>query len=159
MRLPAIPALFMAMIPLLASAEESFFFIRVGGAKELVKRVEGDELHVVMPIERVVLPKVKSIYAFRQDMGKGRKYQIQIDLASDLPKRWEAPAAKLGDDILERTFYSPGDPASLHLEFDDSEKIEIWCNLLGKLLNVPQEEIEIDLRDPDQKGEKGRGND
>jgi hypothetical protein len=148
MRLPSILSLFLAMIPLLAAGGESYFFIRLRDAKEVVKRVEGDELHIVIPIKKVAPPKASSIYACRQDLGPGRKYQIQIDLAAELPEEWGVPLVKLGDEVIDRNIiYSPGDPITLHLESDDPEKIKRWCKLLGELLKIPDDEIEMDFRD------------
>ena len=150
MKFLPILSLCMALAPLVAVGGESYFFTRSSNAKDVVKRVEGNELHIVIPIKKVEFPKAVSIYATRQDMGPGRKYQIQIDLAEELPKEWGVPMVKLGDDVIDREIlYSPGDPITFHLQSDDPEKIKLWCKLLGELLKIPEDEIEIDFTDPE----------
>jgi hypothetical protein len=146
----------LALTALTAVGEESYFFDRASKAKNFEKRIEGEQLHILIPIKRIAAPKATSIYALHQGLGLGRKYQIQIDLEKTPEKGW-LPMLKLGDDVIDGGIYlslsdKEGASSSLHIESDDPEKIRRWCKLLGTLMEIPEGQIEIDLTNGEQGG-------
>ena len=147
--------LLLTFIPLLASGEESYFFkLKKGHPSDL--RIEGEQLHFVLPIQKLDPPKATAIMAFHQGLGPGREYQIQVNLETTPEKGW-LPRLKLGGEIIMEgiSVASPGDPkfaSSFSLESDDPKKIKLWCQLLGELLKVPENRIEIDLTKAEQGG-------
>lgn len=151
MKLLPILSLCLALAPLVAVGEDAFFFHRAGAVE---KRVEGDELRIVIPIKKMDPPKASAIYVARQDLGRGRKYHIQIDIAEPLPYDWKIPMIKLGDDVIDGGMhFGGGEKPDLHVESDDLEKIKKWSKLLAKLLKIPEDEIEMDLRSSEERRE------
>lgn len=139
---------------ILAAAEESYFFIYKKGEAGPELRLEEDRLHTVHPIQRIDPPKAKQIFARHQGLGKGREYQIQVDLEGTLEERW-FPMLKLGDDIITRGIsvsYSNDkkQPSSFSIEHDDPETIRRWCRLLGPLLKLPEDQIDLDLEETEK---------
>jgi len=146
MKLILIP---LSCLPLIAAAEESYFFVYKNGSAKTERRIEGSHLHTVNQIQKTDPPKAKRLVAFHQGLGSGREYQIQIDLEDQLEERWY-PMLKLGDDIITggiSVSYSNSQrrPASFSIESDDPERIRHWCALLGPLLALPESRIEVDL--------------
>ena len=94
--------------------------------------------------------------AFHQGLGPGREYQIQVNLDTSPEQGW-LPMLKLGDEIIMEgiSVARPSDPkftSSFSLEGDDPKKIRLWCQLLGELLKVPENRIEIELTKAEQDG-------
>jgi len=57
---------------------------------------------------------------------------------------------KLGDEIIMEGILFSKSPEQnsrplCHIEADDPEKIKRWCKLLGTLLKIPENRVEIDL--------------
>jgi hypothetical protein len=134
-------------IPLLACGGESYFFTFAG--QPTGQRIEGENLHIVLPIQKIAPPKASSIIAFHQGLGPGREYQIQVNLRTS-PKAGWLPMLKLGGEIIMDgiSVARPDNPrfaSSFSLEGDDPEKIKQWCQLIGDLLKVSKDKIEIDL--------------
>ena len=97
--------------PLLALGEESYFFKYPKGGPKREIRIEDSKLHAITPIEKMPPLKAASIYASHAGLGKGREYQIQIDLV-DKPEGNGVPMVKLGDEVITGGIYmsmSPGD--------------------------------------------------
>ena len=139
----------LAFTPLLAIGEESYFFKYPNDKPKREIRIEDSKLHVVTPIEKIATPKAVSLYASHAGLGRGREYQIQIDLAAKA-ERGLLPMVKLGDDVITGGIYmslsaDENSTSSYHLESDDPEQIKRWCPLLATLLKIPQDRIEIDL--------------
>ena len=145
-------ATLLCAIPLLAFGEESYFFTLAG--KPTGQRIDGPNLHLVLPIQKLDPPAASSITAFHQGLGPDREYQIQVNLKSVPKKEW-MPMLKLGEEIIADgiSVSRPDDPrfaSSFSLEGDDPEKIKQWCEILGGLLNVPKARIQIDLTKAEQ---------
>jgi hypothetical protein len=144
--------------PLLVLGEESYFFKYPKGGPKREIRIEDSKLHAITPIEKMPPLKAASIYASHAGLGKGREYQIQIDLV-DKPEGNGVPMVKLGDEVITGGIYmsmSPGEEsaASYHLESDDPEQIKRWCSLLADLLMLPQDRMEIDLTKAEEEDEE-----
>ena len=149
MKLVAMLPILLACAPLLAVGEDSFFFHKVGAMEN---RVEGETFHLTFPIKKIDPPKASAIYVSRQDMGYGRKYRIQIDLVGPLPDDWMPPMMKLGEDVIDGGIYGGGgERPDVHVQSDDLEKIKKWTKLLAKLLKIPEEEIEVDMRSAEER--------
>ena len=147
----------LAGIPILAAAEESFFFTYTKKPGSPEKRLEGDQLHTVQPIQKIDPPEATFLSAFHQGLGKGREYQIQIDLKGPLEERWY-PMVKLGDDLITSgIMFSYSDskkwPSTMSIESDDPEKIRSWSRQLGSLLKLPEDQIDIDLAKTEEEEE------
>lgn len=132
-----------------ALAEDSYFFVFKNGGVGAEMRIEGDHLHTVRQIQKIDPPKTRQLIAFHQGLGSGRTYQIQIDLNDQLEDSW-FPMLKLGEDLVTDCIsvsYSNSErrPASISIEGDDPERIRKWSGILGTLLALPEERIEIDL--------------
>lgn len=138
----------LAFFPLLAVGEESYFFTYATKPRAAEKRIEGEVFHMTMPIKKIEPPKASSIYTSHQGLGRGREYQIQVDLAETPAEGW-LPLLKLGDDVIDQGIFlslSEGEgESSFHVQNDDPDKIRRWTRLLGELLKVPADQIEIDL--------------
>ena len=148
-------------IPLLAFGGESYFFSFAG--EPTGQRIEGQNLHIVLPIQKLDPPEASSIIAFHQGLGPGREYQIQVNLKTSPKKGW-MPMLKLGEEIMidGLSVSRPDDPrfaSSFSLEGDSPEKIKQWCKLLGELLSLPEARIQIDLTkaEPDGAGQPATG--
>src|SRR5688500_11712031 len=148
----------LAIVPLLASGqgEESYFFKSIKGPRATESRIEGNSLHLVIPIQKIDPPKASGIFAGYAGLGPGRGYFIQIDLAEPPAKDW-LPMLKLGDDVLTKGMSlgrsdRPDVPSTYTIETDDPEQAHRWCRLLGKLLKLPQKLIDIDLTNPESDG-------
>jgi len=144
----------LSAIPLVVLGEESYFFTLAG--EPTGQRIDGQNLHLVLPIQKLDPPTASSITAFHQGLGPGRDYQIQVNLKSVPKKEW-MPMLKLGEEIIAEgiSVSRPEDPrfaSSLSLEGDDPEKIKQWCEILAQLLNVPKARIQIDLTKAEQGG-------
>lgn len=141
-------ALALALFPIIAPADESFFFEYTQVPQATEKRVEGGRLHVATSIRKIEAPKASYISASYSGLGVGREYLIQVDFPTRPGERW-MPMVKLGDDIItQRIFTSGGEDGSsfsYSLEGSDPGKIEAWTRALGKLLSVPEDQIEMDL--------------
>lgn len=151
-------SLVIACIPLVAAAGESYFFVYKKGSGETERRIEENRLHTVNGIQKIDPPKATRLTAFHQGLGSGRAYQIQIDLEGTLEEHWY-PMLKLGDDIITGGImvgYSNSRkwPSSVSIEHDDPEKITRWCGLLGSLLGLPADRIDIDLAKADPQNDE-----
>jgi hypothetical protein len=140
-------AILFSSIPFLVFGGESYFFTLVG--EPTGQRIEGENLHIVLPIKKLDPPVASSIIAYHQGLGPGREYQIQVNLKSSPKKRW-MPMLNLGGEIIMDgvSVARPDDArfaSSFSLEGDDPEKIRQWCKLLGNLLKLPAERIKINL--------------
>ena len=129
-------------------AQEAYFFTM--DAKHPTLSIKGDNMIASFPIKKVAPPKAISILAYHQGFGDNRDYQIQIDLSNEPQKGW-IPKLKLGNDILvEGVSVSRPEGesfrSSFSLESSDKDKILNWVALLSKLLNVPKQQIHIDLK-------------
>jgi len=145
-------AILFCFIPFLAFGEESYFFTIVGEPSG--KRIDGENLHFVLPIRKLEPPNASSIIAFHQGLGPSREYKIQVNLRSS-PKEGWIPMLKLGAEIMMDgiSVSRPNDSrfaSSFSLEGDDPEQIRRWCQLLGDLMDVPKGKIEIDLTKAEQ---------
>lgn len=141
-----------AFLPLMAFGGESYFFTISSDPKEM--RIEGEHLHLVLPIQKLQPPRALSISAYHQGLGAGRDYQIQVHLAASPAKDW-LPSLNLDGEIImdEISVSRPEDPSfasSFSLESDDLKQIERWCQLLAALLKVPKDRVEIDLTKAEQ---------
>lgn len=162
MKLLPVFLVLLVFAPLLAVGGESYFFNRKAGPKFDEKLVEDGHLFIVIPIKRLETPKAKAIHASQADLGEGRKYQIQIDLAGDPPEAWgnEGLLIKLGEDVIDRGIsFGGGEKPMMHVEADDPEKIRKWCKLLGELLKIPEDKIGIDLTPPKKEAEEEEAED
>jgi hypothetical protein len=142
-------SILLGLVPLLASGGESYFFVYSKEARPTEKIIEDKHLQVVIPIRKIDPPSASSIFAYHQGLGPGREYQIQVNLKKTPPKDW-LPMLKLDDDVIIKGIHiglsdKPDDTSTYSLQGDDPEKIRRWCLLLGTLLKVPQDQIEIDL--------------
>jgi hypothetical protein len=158
-------AFFLFCLSLIAVAEESYLFTFAGDYGSAKKRIEGHRLHSVREIERIETPKVLRIFASHQGLGRGRDYQIQIDLAENVEERWH-PKLKLREDVITTGIgvsYSNNEdwPSALTIESDDVEKIKKWTGILVELMKVAEEDVYIDLAkgkqggDPEPEDESG----
>jgi hypothetical protein len=134
-------------IPFLAFAEDSYFFTIQG--KPSKPSIQGEALIMNLPIKKISAPKASSIIAYHQGLGEGREYQIQVNLESPPDRDWR-PMIKLGDDVIVEKIVvalpqEKGFASSFSLETDDPDKVKLWCKILGKILKVTGDKIEIDL--------------
>ncbi len=144
----------LALLPLIASADDSFFFVFAQNAKQAEQRIEGENLHLVIPIQKITTPKASSIFAFHQGLGEGRDYQIQVNLTDEPEEGW-MPMLKLGDEIIVEgiSVARLGDvqfASSFSLESSDPEQIKTWCKELGILLKIPNSRIQIELKEEEE---------
>ena len=143
-----------SLTPLLAVGEDSYFFDYATKPRVAEKRIEGEVFRITMPIKKLTPPKASYIHAYHQGLGRGRAYQIQVDLAEQPAEDW-FPLLKLGDEVIDqgislnRTEGEAG--TSFHVESDDPDKIRRWTRLHGELLKVPEDQIEIDLTKTEDK--------
>jgi hypothetical protein len=140
-------AILFSAVPLFAFGGESFFFTLAG--KPGGQRIEDDSLHLSVPIRKIPPPEASSIIAFHQGLGQGREFKIQINLKSSPEEKW-VPMLNLDGEIIMDgiSVARPGDArftSSFSLEGDDPKKISRWVKLLGTLLKIPADKIEIDL--------------
>ena len=131
-----------------ATEEDSYFFVYPKGSR-FEKKIKNDRLYIEVPIQKIDPPKVISILAFHQGLGPGREYQIQINLAGHPPRGW-LPMLRLKDDIITSGISvghagETGGFSTYSIELSNPEKIDRWCLLLGSLLKVPFNRIEVDL--------------
>ena len=102
-----------------------------------------------MKIEKIKAPEATSIFAFYQGYGKGRDYQIQINLKKRPAKEWR-PYLVIGEDILmfgvSVTRPDQLDLASsLSFESDDPKKILAWVQALKKFYKLDDDRAIIEL--------------
>ena len=151
----------LALLPLVAVAESSFFFTLPQNTKPNGQRIEGDNLHLIVPIQKVAPPKASSIFAFHQGLGEGRMFKIQVNLTESPEKGW-TPMLKLGEEVIMEgiSVARPDDAkfaSSFSLESSDPEEIRNWCKQLGILLKIPNERILIDLEKAEQAEQAEQG--
>ncbi|BDS07331.1 hypothetical protein NT6N_23710 [Oceaniferula spumae] len=132
-------------------ASDCYFFTWNGRQKLSSVAIEGDQLNMTMKakIKKLELTKAKSIIAYHQGLGVGRKYQIQINL-TEAPAKGVFPMVKIGDDIIiERVSVSGGGNSGLgstiSIEGDKPEQIKKWVELLRVYFKLPKEKVSIRL--------------
>jgi hypothetical protein len=138
-----------------ARSEDSYFFTLANDERPTSVSVENENLHLVMKIKRLPLPKARSIIAFHQGLGGVREYKIQIDLAEAPPEG--VPMLKLGDDLIMEgvSVETPNNPkfaSSISIEVADSKQVTKLVSALAGLLKLPKDRIEIHL---DKAGQPG----
>lgn len=120
------------------------------------QKIEDENLHMILPIQKLNPPEASSIIAFHQGLGPGRDYKLQVNLKTRPEDAW-VPMLKLGDEIMMNgiSVSRPDDQRfapSFSLESDNSETIRQWSKLLGELMNIPDAKIVIDLTPVDESG-------
>ena len=139
------------MFSMIAFSQELYFFKMAEEEKLPELRIKENTLFmkVSMRIEKVKAPEVSIIQAFHQGYGKGRDYQIQIDLKNRPAKDWR-PMLKIGEDVLMLgiSVSFPDDPrirSSVSIESDNPKKIIEWVDALQKFYQLDDERVHIDL--------------
>jgi len=138
-----------------ALAEDSYFFTLDNAERPTSVSVENDNLHLVMKIKKLPLPKARSIIALYHGLGGVREYKIQIDLAEAPPE--EVPMLKLGDDIIMEgvSVEAPNNPkfaSSISIEVADSKQVTKLVSALASLLKLSKDRIEVQLDKAEQPG-------
>ena len=130
---------------------DSYFFT-TDGARVGADTIKDGSLITSLPIKKLPTPKALNLSAYYVGMGRGRDYQIQMDLKGALDSR-SIPRIKLEDEILYRGVsmsfgYDEDQPFSLFISSDNKEDIKRWSRLLSKFLKIPRKRVMIDLAPP-----------